>query len=86
MDWRQYDQAIGRFNVMDPLAEKKYDSTPYRFGFNNPVFWSDPTGLFESRKEAREYRRANGVEGRIQRNGEGGYDINNYNTHTNYSR
>lgn len=85
MDWRQYDPAIGRFNVIDPLAEKKYDNTPYRFGFNNPVFWSDPTGLFETRKEAREYRRANGVEGRIQRNGDGGYDINNYKTHTSYS-
>lgn len=85
MDYRQYDNALGRFNSMDKLSEMSHNITPYRFGFNNPVFWSDPSGLFETRKEAREYRRANGIEGRIQRNGEGGYDINNYETHTSYS-
>jgi hypothetical protein len=29
------------------LAEEAFDTTPYRFGFNNPIFFSDPTGLWE---------------------------------------
>ncbi|WP_445457007.1 RHS repeat domain-containing protein [Flavobacterium sp. HNIBRBA15423] len=62
MDYRQYDSAIGRFNSMDKLSEMSHNITPYRYGFNNPVFWSDPTGLFESRREARAYRREHGLE------------------------
>lgn len=37
----------------------------------------DPTGLFETRSDARQYRRENGIDGKIQRNGEGGFSINN---------
>jgi hypothetical protein len=32
---------------MDRLAELVTSMTPYRFAFNNPVYWSDPTGLIE---------------------------------------
>ncbi|MGG7036965.1 MAG: RHS repeat domain-containing protein, partial [Flavobacterium sp.] len=45
MDYRQYDNAIGRFNCIDPLAENHPDMTPYHFGANNPVYFSDPSGL-----------------------------------------
>ncbi len=82
MDYRQYDNALGRFNSMDKVSEMSHNITPYRFGFNNPVFWSDPSGLSDGEAEntgEQWYR------GRIQRNGEGGYDINNYETHTSYS-
>ena len=47
MDYRQYDMAIGRFNSIDELAEEAYDITPYRFAYNNPVYWNDPSGLKE---------------------------------------
>src|SRR5690554_6154785 len=47
MDFRNYDPTLGRFHVIDPLAAFAPSSTPFRFGFNNPVYWSDPTGLFE---------------------------------------
>ncbi|WP_073584677.1 RHS repeat protein [Flavobacterium cucumis] len=47
MDFRQYDSAIGRFNGMDRLAEMAPGISPYRFGFNNPIMFSDPTGLIE---------------------------------------
>lgn len=45
MDYRQYDNALGRFNSIDALAELMPSVTPYHFGFNNPVYWGDPTGL-----------------------------------------
>lgn len=32
---------------LDQLAEKAPDWTPYRYGFNNPVRYTDPTGMFE---------------------------------------
>lgn len=47
MDYRQYDNTLGRFNSMDKLAELAPGISPYRFAFNNPVFWGDPTGLIE---------------------------------------
>ncbi|MDG4950160.1 hypothetical protein NLM59_04430 [Weeksellaceae bacterium KMM 9724] len=48
MDFRQYDNALGRFLNPDALSELAPMHTTYRFAFNNPVYWSDPTGLFES--------------------------------------
>jgi hypothetical protein len=45
MDFRQYDNTLGRFNVIDPLAEKDYGITPYHFGYDNPVLFGDPIGL-----------------------------------------
>ncbi|NLN34167.1 MAG: hypothetical protein GX159_11315 [Flavobacteriaceae bacterium] len=47
MGFRNYDPAIGRFHSPDPLGELTPDWTPYRFAFNNPVFFNDPTGLCE---------------------------------------
>ena len=52
MDFRQYDNALGRFLNPDRLSELAPGITPYRFAFNNPNYWSDPTGLFESRNAA----------------------------------
>jgi RHS repeat-associated protein len=47
MTFRQYDTAIGRFYCMDRLAEFATSLTPYRFGFNNPILYSDSSGLYE---------------------------------------
>ncbi|HMT97613.1 MAG TPA: RHS repeat-associated core domain-containing protein [Ferruginibacter sp.] len=41
---RNYDPQIGRFNCIDILAEQYFALTPYQFGFNNPVYFNDPTG------------------------------------------
>ncbi len=51
MTFRQYDNAIGRFMVIDPAAEMSQNWTPYRFGFNNPILFNDPTGLWERKKD-----------------------------------
>lgn len=54
-DYRHYDAALGRFNNMDALSELAPNQTPYRYGFNNPVYWTDPTGLFEDPAAAKAY-------------------------------
>jgi RHS repeat-associated protein len=42
MDARQYDPAIGRWMVQDPVIH--YNMSPYNAFDNNPVFWADPSG------------------------------------------
>ena len=42
---RMYDAKIARWLVQDPLAEKLYSVTPYRFSLNNPTNIVDPDGL-----------------------------------------
>ncbi|MEM1002697.1 MAG: DUF6695 family protein, partial [Bacteroidota bacterium] len=42
MDMRQYDPALGRFNVIDPLTH--HSMSPYNAFDNNPIFWADPSG------------------------------------------
>jgi hypothetical protein len=46
MDFRQYDNATGRFNCIDLLAETSMEMTPYHFGRCNPNYWADPSGLY----------------------------------------
>ena len=45
MDFRQYDNALGRFLNPDALSELYYSHTPYNFVGSNPKILSDPTGL-----------------------------------------
>lgn len=42
MDLRQYDPAIGRWVVQDPVIHHEF--SPYSAFDNNPVYWSDPSG------------------------------------------
>jgi RHS repeat-associated protein len=42
MDMRQYDPAIARWVVMDPVIH--HSVSPYNAFDNNPVFWADPSG------------------------------------------
>jgi hypothetical protein len=48
MDFRMYDNALGRFHNIDKMTDIMPSLSPYRFAFNNPVLWGDPTGLLES--------------------------------------
>jgi hypothetical protein len=51
MDFRQYDNALGRFVVIDRVADLAPGITPYRFAFNNPINYADPSGLWEKKKD-----------------------------------
>lgn len=47
MDFRMYVNALGRFHNIDKMTDIMPSLSPYRFAFNNPILWSDPTGLLE---------------------------------------
>jgi RHS repeat-associated protein len=44
---RMYQADLGRWFNVDPMAEKYYDMTPYKYGLNNPVAYTDPNGMTE---------------------------------------
>jgi RHS repeat-associated protein len=81
---RMYDPVLGRWGVVDPLADLAPGWTPYRVFFNNPITYIDPTGLFETRAEAKEYRKEHGIKGRIQKDSDGLFAINDRKNNASY--
>ena len=45
---RFYDAGLGRWHSVDPLGELAQGWSLYRYGFNNPIRYTDPTGMFEN--------------------------------------
>ncbi|MCC5932101.1 MAG: hypothetical protein JJU28_22840 [Cyclobacteriaceae bacterium] len=64
---RMYMLYLGRTFQLDPLAEVYYSFSPYSWVANNPLLFTDPTGMWidwsvlqgkENRENRREYRKA----------------------------
>ena len=50
---RFYDAALGRFMMIDPLADVIQESwNPYHYNYDNPISFVDPSGLFSTHTDS----------------------------------
>jgi RHS repeat-associated protein len=49
--FRNYDQAIGRFVAIDPLAEAAESLSGYQYSGNNPIMFNDPMGDYRPQRD-----------------------------------
>ena len=73
---RYYDPKVSVFYGVDPLAEEAPFASPYRYGFNNPIKYIDPNGMFEDEASAQQYQEDNNIQGTISQGTDGLWSIN----------
>jgi uncharacterized protein RhaS with RHS repeats len=81
-------KVMQRFIGVDPLADLAPDWTPYRYGFNNPILYTDPDGMFEDKAAAKQYAKDHGIktgwfrDNKIVKQSDGTYAIENKKEHS----
>jgi len=60
---RMYDNQIGRWHVVDPLADKYRSETPYMYAGNNPILFLDHGGKFKVKFD-KEFAKQNNLSNR----------------------
>ncbi len=91
---RYYTPELSIWLSVDPLSDNAPGWSPYRYGFNSPVRFTDPNGLFESESDAKQWAMNNdiinddGIKSgyRIEQGSDGSWAINNREKNLSYFR
>ena len=88
---RYYSGDLSVWLSVDPMSGKYPSTSPYAYCRNNPIILMDPNGEFDTRAEARQYRKEHHTGGIIKRNSgmdkfSGKYSIYNKREHVNYTK
>jgi len=65
---RYYSSDLSIWLSVDPMAVKYPSTSPYAYCRNNPIVLIDPNGTFDTRAEARKYRRKHHTGGIVRKN------------------
>lgn len=80
----EYDARIGRRWNRDPITYTW--QSPYSVNNDNPIVFTDPLGLFGTRKEARAYKKEHDIKGKIKEGKDGLFHINDKKNGRSYVR
>ena len=88
---RYYSSELSIWFSVDPMSDKYPYQSNYVYCSNNPLNITDTNGMFETRAEARKYRREHHTGGIIKKNSDndgfsGNYSIENKRTSTFYTK
>jgi RHS repeat-associated protein len=88
---RYYSSDLSIWLSVDPMAAKYASTSPYAYCRNNPIIMVDPNGEFDTRAEARRYRKEHHTGGIIKRNSgrdkfSGKFSIDNKREYVSYTK